>query len=253
MAAIEISDLVFPAFNKKELESIPLSYGIEIFYEFGGNAYWDSILQRLQIASRPFSIHGPCVTVNLADPADTAYLRRYEETFAYGKKTGATFVVVHTNERWQGDAQAFRKLVVQRLHEIDELACRIGGPAMVIENVGLGRYTLFDEAAYTALFEEFPDAAALIDVGHGHVNGWDLCRVVEKLNGRIAAFHLHDNDGCGDQHLPIQAGTIDWPALFAAIRQYASKAVQVLEYANGDFSCARDLLHHMETIQAMLP
>lgn len=253
MTTIEISDLLFPAFNKGELAKIPAPYGIEIFYEFGSDAYWDGVLQTLPGAKRALSLHGPCVTVNLADPDDTQYLQRYEETFTYGKKVGASFIVVHTNERWSGDPAPYQERVKARLHKIERLANRIGGPKMLIENVGLGQYNLFDAAAYVALFEEFPTAVSLIDVGHAHVNGWNIPHVVKALNSRIAAFHLHDNDGKGDQHLPIFAGTIDWDALTRAITTYAPDAVRVLEYANGDYDQAADVLAHLETVRQQYP
>lgn len=252
MAAIEISDLVFPAFNKSELMHIPKEYGIELFYEFGGNAYWDGIIQRLQCQDRSLSLHGPCVTVNLADAEDREYLHRYEEAFAYGKKVGASFIVVHTNEHWSGNAEALRPMVIQRLHEIEGIAEKTAGPAMVIENVGLKEYNLFNEQQYIDLFAQFPHAASLIDVGHAHVNGWNIPRVVQVLNSRIHAFHLHDNDGQGDQHLPIFSGTIHWQDLMAAVRQYSPQATLVLEYANGDFARAEQLMIHVQQLRRAL-
>lgn len=252
MPRIEISDLLFPAFNKAELEQIPAAYGLEIFYEFGGDAYWDRLLDRLQTAARPFSIHGPCVTVNLADTNDTAYLARYEEAFAYARKRGAAFVVVHTNEQWHGPRKETQELVKKRLHHIERLAQRLHGAAMVIENVGLMQYNLFNEEEYITLLAEFPTVQALLDVGHGHVNGWDLCRLVRTLGSRIAAFHLHDNDGASDQHVPIGTGTIDWQHLLPTIQTYAPEAVWVLEYANGSFKTAADLMRHIENVRSTL-
>lgn len=121
---------------------------------------------------------------------------------------------------------------------------------MVIENVGLTQYNLFNEKEYIALLAEFPTAQALLDVGHGHVNGWDLCRLVRTLGSRIAAFHLHDNDGASDQHVPIGKSTIDWQHLLPTIQTYAPEAVWVLEYANGSFKTAADLMRHIENVRS---
>lgn len=253
MATVEISDLLFPAFNKGELAKIPAPYGIELFYEFGGNDYWDGVITTIPGTKRALSLHGPCVTVNLADANDHTYLHRYEETFTYGKKVGASFIVIHTNERWNGEKAPYQERVKERLHKIESLAVRIGGPKMVIENVGLKQYNLFNQEEYIALFDEFPQAASLIDVGHAHVNGWDIPSVVKALNSRIFAFHLHDNDGQGDQHLPIFAGNIDWDALTRAIAAYAPNAIRVLEYANGDYAKADELLDNIKTVQERYP
>lgn len=252
MAAIEISDLVFPAFNKTEMEKLPASYGIEIFYEFGSDAYWDTVLTRMGAGKKSLSFHGPCVTVNLADESDTDYLRRYEETFAYAKKAGARHIVVHTNEAWTGDRKAHQELVVKRLHAIEEMAVRIGGAKMLIENVGLGDYNLFNEDEYIALFDEFQTACSIIDVGHAHVNGWHQERVIEALGRRIGAFHLQDNSGKGDEHLPLFHGTIDWKPLVSAIKTFAPEATLVFEYANGDYASAADLVKDVDAAREKL-
>lgn len=246
MAHIEISDLVFPAFNKGEMKKLPENYGIEIFYEFGNNAYWDGVLRRMGADKRPLSFHGPCVTVNLADPDDTDYLKRYEETFQYAKEKGASHIVVHTNEHWEGNRSAYQALVVRRLHEIEDMAKKVGGAKMLIENVGLGQYNLFDEDEYVALFDQFKTADSIIDVGHAHVNGWDTCRVIQRLGSRIGAFHLQDNSGHADEHLPLFAGNIDWTPLAGAIRAYAPDATRVFEYANGDYLSAEELVSDIE-------
>ena len=67
-----VSDLPFGSFSKAFLKALPMQYDIEIFYEFGTDHYWDYVLKDLKTrdgAERRFSIHGPCVAVNLADPA----------------------------------------------------------------------------------------------------------------------------------------------------------------------------------------
>ena len=123
---------------------------------------------------------------------------------------------------------------------------------MVIENVGLKQYNLFNEEEYMALLSEFPTAQALIDVGHAQGNDWDFDSLICGLGSRIAAFHLHDNDGERDQHLPIGTSCIDWPHLLALIQMYASKATLVLEYANGNFKTAEALMRHIETVRKTL-
>ena len=91
-----VSDLPFGSFSKAFLKALPMQYDIEIFYEFGTDHYWDYVLKDLKSrdgAERRFSIHGPCVAVNLADPNDTAYLEVYEKTFAYAAKINAALLL----------------------------------------------------------------------------------------------------------------------------------------------------------------
>ena len=180
-----VSDLAFGGFNKKYLSGLPLTYNIEFFYEFGTDHYWDTVLLPLaqnNKEKRTFSIHGPCVAVNLADSSDEYYLKAYAQTFTYAQKIKAEFVVVHTNESYHGEVAAVKELVYQRLTEVISLA-QSYGVQVVIENVGLRPCgsLLFDFEEYLALFERYPQALALLDTGHAHVNGWNLPETVKRL------------------------------------------------------------------------
>ena len=107
------------------------------------------------------------------------------------------------------------------------------GVTVALENVGL-RTTgtlLFDYEEYLGLFKRFPQAAALLDTGHAHVNGWKLPDVLRDLNSKLVGVHIHDNDGTRDAHLPVGSGNIYWAEYFAALKKYAPQATQVCEYA----------------------
>ena len=52
-----VSDLLFPGFQKEALPQLSTRYGIEFFYEFGKNYYWDKEI--LLWKNRTFSIHAP--------------------------------------------------------------------------------------------------------------------------------------------------------------------------------------------------
>ena len=54
-------------------------------------------------------------------------------------------------------------------------------------------------------------------------------RWVEALGRRIAHFHIHDNAGDDDRHLPPGEGTIGFPGLYAAILRHCPQAVLSLE------------------------
>ncbi|MFQ9934846.1 MAG: sugar phosphate isomerase/epimerase family protein [Phascolarctobacterium faecium] len=212
-----VSDLAFGGFNKKYLSGLPLTYNIEFFYEFGTDHYWDTVLLPLaqnNKEKRTFSIHGPCVAVNLADSSDEYYLKAYAQTFTYAQKIKAEFVVVHTNEIYHGEVAAVKELVYQRLAEVISLA-QSYGVQVVIENVGLRPCgsLLFDFEEYLALFERYPQALALLDTGHAHVNGWDL---TNRETAAEAAVHVRDN---GSMRQPSTVDrTIEWNLYFTSIR-----------------------------------
>ena len=243
----EVSDLLFAGFPKYAMRDLSKEYGIEFFYEFGKDYYWDNEVAAW--GKRSLSIHGPCVAVNLADKSHKNYAKIFAKTFAYAKKIKAGFVVVHTNEGWSGEREQVQNLVIRRLRNVLELGDQYG-VQVLIENVGLRpkQSLLFDLPEFMALLDVFPQAGVLLDTGHAHVNGWDIPAVIKTLGKRLVACHLHDNSGQGDEHLPIGQGSIDWQGYFKAIKKHAPKAVQVLEYCRG-FENAADLEQHIQELQ----
>ena len=243
----EVSDLLFAGFPKYAMRDLSKEYGIEFFYEFGKDYYWDNEVAAW--GKRSLSIHGPCVAVNLADKSHKNYAKIFAKTFAYAKKIKAGFVVVHTNEGWSGEREQVQNLVIRRLRNVLELGEQYG-VQVLIENVGLRpkQSLLFDLPEFMALLELFPEAGVLLDTGHANVNGWDIPAVVKTLGKRLVACHLHDNSGLGDEHLPIGQGSIDWEAYFKAIKKHAPKAIQVLEYCRG-FESAAGLEQHIEELK----
>lgn len=157
-------------------------------------------------------------------------------------------MVVHTNEGYHGEAKAVRELVYQRLGEVISLA-QSYGVQVVIENVGLRPCgsLLFDFEEYLELFDRYPQALALLDTGHAHVNEWDIPEAVRCLQKKLLAVHVHDNDGSGDSHQPVELGTIKWEPYFAAIRDYAPHALQILEYAYIELGILTEHLQKLES------
>ena len=243
----EVSDLLFAGFPKYAMRDLSKEYGIEFFYEFGKDYYWDNEVAAW--GKRSLSIHGPCVAVNLADKSHKNYAKIFDKTFAYAKKIMAGFVVVHTNEGWSGEREQVQNLVIRRLRNVLELGEQYG-VQVLIENVGLRpkQSLLFDLPEFMALLDVFPQAGVLLDTGHAHVNGWDIPAVIKTLGKRLVACHLHDNSGQGDEHLPIGQGSIAWEAYFKAIKKHAPKSIQVLEYCRG-FESAAGLEQHIEELK----
>ena len=244
----EVSDLLFPGFTKDAMKRLDKQYGIEFFYEFGKDYYWKKQVE--EWGERALSIHAPCVALNLADSKQKNYAHVIEKTFAYAQKCKADFVVVHTNEAIEGDKELLRARVIRRLRQVMNLGKRYD-VKVLIENVGLRtkNNVLFDLPEYVALFDIFPQAGALLDTGHAHVNGWDIPAVVKAFGERLAACHVHDNDGSGDAHLPVGQGDIDWKAYFGAVKKYAPQATQVFEYCCG-FNNTKDLEAHIAELKA---
>ena len=54
-----------------------------------------------------------------------------------------------------------------------------------------------------------PHLGALLDIGHARTWGLDLREYIRSLADYIILFHLHDNRGQTDEHLPLGRGNID--------------------------------------------
>lgn len=238
---LSLSNLAFTGFDGYALKNISECLGLEIFYEFGNDLYWDTLLKQIFAERLQYrlSLHGPCIATNLADPTDSHYLAQYQQALELAGRWKANFIVVHTNEAFQGDKQVAQDLVVKRLQELVTMAKNYP-VQLAIENVGLRNKgtLLFDWNDYCNLLAAFPFAGALLDTGHAHVNGWQLPQVIEQLGPRLTACHLHDNYGTTDDHRPIGQGNIPWQAVFAAIRTCCPEATLVFEYAHVNLETA---------------
>jgi sugar phosphate isomerase/epimerase len=73
-----------------------------------------------------------------------------------------------------------------------------------------------------------------LDVGHAHVARLDLAEVLAALGDRLCHVHLSDNRGRADDHMPIGAGTIDWPAALGALKASGYDGTITLEVFDQD-------------------
>ncbi|MCC5877554.1 MAG: sugar phosphate isomerase/epimerase [Candidatus Sumerlaeia bacterium] len=79
-----------------------------------------------------------------------------------------------------------------------------------------------------------------LDTGHAHMSG-DVCEALRVMKPHLVAFHIHDNDGTEDLHLPPPFGTIDWEAFVREWGDYSFDGPLTLECsAWGDEFLAKD-------------
>jgi sugar phosphate isomerase/epimerase len=74
---------------------------------------------------------------------------------------------------------------------------------------------------------------AILDTAHQHAQTEILPLSAEKLGGRVYAVHAADNDGQTNQHLAVGRGTVDWPALFAALKKHGFSGPVMVDVADG--------------------
>ncbi|MHB9092968.1 MAG: sugar phosphate isomerase/epimerase family protein, partial [Chloroflexota bacterium] len=63
--------------------------------------------------------------------------------------------------------------------------------------------------------------------------------------------HLHDNDGRVDHHLPLGAGTVDWPVVLANLRKIGYQGSYTIELGRTeDVAASRDYLRDIGFLAA---
>ena len=157
------------------------------------------------------------------------------ETFEVFAALQARYVNVHISStpalfsradclRWNGESFA----------HLAEQAAPYGLQVMV-EHPPSSYFSLDD---IVTILNADPRLGFHLDMGHVHVAGFKLKAVLEELRTRLTHVHLSDNRGRHDDHIPLGAGTIDWPQVIATLKQSGYDATITLEV----FSKDRDYL-----------
>jgi len=100
------------------------------------------------------------------------------------------------------------------------------------------------------LIEDLESTKICFDVGHAHVNGYNLLEFYKYIRNHLGVVHLHDNDGTKDQHLPPYSGSIDWASL---LKCFNKNNLYVLEVYGTSIKAANTLkwLAHFVKINGM--
>lgn len=74
-----------------------------------------------------------------------------------------------------------------------------------------------------------PYIKACVDIGHTVLIGENPARVLKALGSRVAALHVHDNDGIHDSHTLPFLGIVKWDEVAKALRQIGYSGEITLE------------------------
>lgn len=173
---------------------------------------------------RPFT-HGPffgldpaSIDRHISDYSIEALSRGVEAT----ARLGGSLMVMHTGYLPQFSRHGRRAWFRNWRDRVPRLLDRAAnaGVAVLLEN------TWDDHPGILLRLAELagdPDMRFCLDTGH--VNVFSRRPVAEwwrELGDRIAALHLHDNDGRSDDHLPPGRGSFDFPALASLLNRRES-------------------------------
>lgn len=145
---------------------------------------------------------------------------------------------------------------IKAFSQVDQYAGSLGLRILVENNVcssGMrGRLLLQTAEEFQMLFQAIssPNVGILLDTGHLRVSAktlsFDSFDFVDKLETHIGAFHVHDNDGTTDSHVPIEQNS--W--VLDLIRRNEFRELPIIVEAK--FSDAADLRQHVDWLKMEL-
>ncbi len=184
-----------------------------------------------------FSLHLPFVDWNIASlvpDVQRLSLERTQRALWFGAEIGAVCGVLHTGlvplRLPEAVAHAHQQLhqALERL----ELAIPVA-----LENLGLGTDDLLEQPIeLKALLEAHPRYSYCLDVGHALIQRGPKGpqEYHHLLRHRLIHFHLHDNRGQKDEHLPCGTGVVDWAWVRGVLQEFkGSVALEVTGGAEG--------------------
>ncbi len=144
-------------------------------------------------------------------------LREMLDAFAV---IGADVVNVHPDR--SARLVAARDVVAANGETLADLAdeATVRGLRLMVENLGP---PFASPEELRSILDAAPAAGFHLDVGHAHL-GRDRDEpnrteaLLEAFGDRLAHVHVSDNLGVDDLHLPLGAGTVDWPAAVRALK-----------------------------------
>ena len=244
-----VSTCSFVKLKVKRLLALPEDIGVEIFYEYGSEEYWEEFLSRFQQThSGGVSIHSPFAFYDFSAPGDDAELfEHFKKAFGLYHRFDCEFYVLHAFNNidmitGKEHADEYRSRSIERIGKFDQI-CKAEGIQLAVENTFGNPYNLFSQEQWLGMFASFPDLHALIDVGHALVAGMSIEQMQATLRDRIVGYHLHNNDTSRDSHSRILEGCMKWEPFVENARKYTPNAAGVIEYLVEDRmeACVEDI------------
>lgn len=204
---------------------------IEFFIEnqdIEHNKKLEFILKNLKTESISFHASYRYFKLTCSDEKWDLMENDFKKSIEICKEYKGEFLVLHTNEGLPGEVMD-KSILEKRIQKLVKLG-KEKGVKVVIENVGIGKNTLYNQEEYIKLIKKY-NFYSLIDIGHAIANNWDLTKVITELKENIIAYHFHNNDGEKDLHKSIYDGKADYEKIILLVKENTPEANVVLEYS----------------------
>jgi sugar phosphate isomerase/epimerase len=186
----------------------------------------DSLLKRLGQLRMGLVVHLPTFvsTADLTEGLRTASVEETLNALVLAADLGAKKAVLHPSVH-----RGMSVFVMERAagYALDSLAAFVEkadelGVRLCLENMFPQSNSLVEPSQFGPVFSMFPNLQMTLDIGHANIGGGGAERTIafiEQYGPVIGHIHASDNSGRSDDHLPIGAGTVDWPRVAAALKQ----------------------------------
>ena len=179
------------------------------------------------------------------------YLRAYVDL---AQRLEAGWIVVHAGYHFTSDYEARKRAALDRLRRVAEYAGK-AGVRLLLENMNREpadaevRYLGYDVSECRYYFDGIAPAHLgwAYTVNHAHIRPNSIDQFLKELDlKRCGEVRLADCRGTHEEHLKPGEGTIDFPAMFAAIEAsgYRGHYMQA-------FGSLEDMLKGRETLAAL--
>ncbi|MDK2892638.1 sugar phosphate isomerase/epimerase [Methanohalophilus sp.] len=185
-----------------------------------------------------YTVHAPTSDLNIAsirEPIRKASLEILKEMADICMKLDSEIMVVHPGYvAFPYERDRALKAFSHSIPVLEQIHSETG-VKICLENMPMWECFIFREPGLD-LGENF----FALDVGHAHT----MDNLKDFLDMEIAHFHLHDNNGMGDDHSPIGSGNIDYSIISPLLKD--SNAAKIIEN-----KCENDVLKSVDAIKKM--
>lgn len=194
-----------------------------------GKKETERIGEKLTCLSLEPIIHTAVYDINLASLNPLirkASIRQTIESIKFAAKIGAKIVIIHPGRLPKDYPLMYLKNSrINLLTSLTVMARMAGrmGVMLAIENSPRGRAHRLvatpQEHLYILKRLGSPHLGAVLDLGHAYTWGLDLRECIRFMAEYILLFHLHDNRGRADEHLPLGKGNLDLKGIMGEIQR----------------------------------
>jgi len=215
----------------------------EPYEEFEGRV--DELVRAIdKYGVKAYSLHAPFFGLDISAIDEDARRRSLEKvlrSLEIAERLGCSCFIIHPSSKSYHRKEDYEKAKLMLLKSVEEIekASSGHGVRVSLENM-LAPREGFRVGTSVAELREIAEKVSLgevgicLDTGHTNYNGLEVAEEVREAGDLLAALHINDNDGSGDQHLVPGEGTIDWHSFLEALKDTGYDGLLMFEIYGGD-------------------